>query len=218
MLPILGTIASSVLGGGPIQSILGGILGGGNPVSKVIGGLAKGIGKLFGKKKKKPARPPSQLPNPFQLPGAAFQNLTKKIQGLTNQLNVSNQNMGKIIDLLTKVLGQQGQAGQAGGAGGAGQTGGATPFFPGGGQGAVDPAFRYDRGIQHQSLDSTIDKVGNKAQSLMDQAQKLAESDNPADQMKAQRMMQQAQRMMEFMSNMIKIIGDMQKNAIQNMR
>ena len=73
-------------------------------------------------------------------------------------------------------------------------------------------------GAEAQNLDNNIFRVGNKAQSLMDQAQALAASDNPADQMKAQRMMQQAQRMMEFMSNMIKIIGDMQKNAIQNMR
>ena len=73
-------------------------------------------------------------------------------------------------------------------------------------------------GVEGQNLDSNIERVGGKAQSLMDQAQALANSDNPADQMKAQRMMQQAQRMIEFMSGLIKIIGDMQKSAIQNMR
>ncbi|MBY0372506.1 MAG: hypothetical protein K2Q23_00845 [Bryobacteraceae bacterium] len=216
MLPILGTIASSVLGAGPIQGILGGILGGGNPVAKAIGGLAKGIGKLFGKKRKKPQRPPTQLPNPFQLPGAAFQNLTKKIQNLTGQLNTNSQNLGKILDLLKKWQGQTGQAGPAAGGPGGIQ----SPFNP---QqiGLLLPAVQKVNESASRlttSLDASIDRVGNKAQSLMDQAQKLAESDNPADQMKAQRMMQQAQRMMEFMSNMIKIIGDMQKNAIQNMR
>ena len=216
MLPILGTIASSVLGGGPIQGILGGILGGGNPVAKAIGGLAKGIGKLFGKKKKKPKRPPTQLPNPFQLPGAAFQNLTNKIQGLTNQLNASATTLGKILDLQKKWHAHLEQAGGAAGGPGGIQ----APFNP---QqiGLLLPAVQKVREAasrSQSSLDASIDRVGNKAQNLMDQAQKLAESDNPADQMKAQRMMQQAQRMIEFMSNMTKIIGDMQKNSIQNMR
>ena len=234
----LAPIASSVLAG-PISSIVGSVVSsiagqaggvannaintaGGvanNAISNVFGFANNLVNNLFGKK---PGglRPPFQIPNPFTLPQQAFTNLTGAVQNLTGAVNGMQQNFGKILDLLKNVLGGQQQNG--------GGFPGLTPFQPGQpffpqpvrpGCGTTSPnAPGAGQVGGHTSLDSTIDKVGNKAQSLMDQAQKLAESDNPADQMKAQRMMQQAQRMMEFMSNLIKIIGDMQKNAIQNMR
>ena len=233
MLPLLAPLVGSVLSG-PISSIVGGVFssvagqaiqtaGGvlnnainttGNVQNNALNQLFSFAGnlasKLFGPQQPTP-RPPSSFPNPFTLPQQAFQNLSGALQNIGGAVTGMNQNFGKILDILIKQFGGP-QPGQ--------QTGTIQPFIPGQ-HGGVDPAFRYDRGNQVSNqggLDGTIQNVGNKAQSLMDQAQALAASDNPADQMKAQRMMQQAQRMMEFMSNMIKIIGDMQKNAIQNMR
>ena len=220
MLALLAPIASSVLSG-PLSSIVGGVLSNAvnttgnvqnNGISQLFGFAQNLLGNLLGQKPQQGLRPPFAFPNPFTLPQQAFQNISGALQNMTGALTGMNQNFGKILDALIKQFGGSQQTGQTG------QTGGPTPFFPGQQQGPVDPAFRYDRGNQSQGLDGTIERVGNKAQNLMDQAQKLAESDNPADQMKAQRMMQQAQRMIEFMSNMTKIIGDMQKNAIQNMR
>ena len=228
-------IASKILAG-PLSSIIGGVvnsLGGvANNAINTAGGVANNginnifgfannlVNKLFGGQKPGGLRPPFQFPNPFTLPQQAFTNLTGAVQNLTGAVNGMQQNFGKILDLLKNVLGGQQQGGFPGFPGGINPGG---PFFPQPVPSFPTPApwgpgSGHVGGSRGTSLDRTISNVGNKAQSLMDQAQQLAASDNPADQMKAQRMMQQAQRMMEFMSNMIKIIGDMQKNAIQNMR
>ena len=70
----------------------------------------------------------------------------------------------------------------------------------------------------NERLDNLIKSGGSKIQSLEKEALDLAGSDDKEDQLKAQQKMQQAQRMFELISSIIKMQGDMQKRAIENMR
>jgi hypothetical protein len=68
------------------------------------------------------------------------------------------------------------------------------------------------------SLSSSVEAGGAKIDGMMKQAEQLMLSENKADQLKGQKMMQDAQNLFSMLSNLIKAMGDMQKTAIQNMR
>lgn len=129
----------------------------------------------------------------------------------------SNNPMQQIAELLKKLIemlsgGGEGAGAPAKASGGpttsprvSDTAGGPTPSTPGAagattkGQGILDSA--------KSDTDSMIDRVGSKIDSMQAEAEKLMASDDPGDQLKAQRMMQQANRMFEMMSKMIEDIG-----------
>ncbi|MEZ5356681.1 MAG: hypothetical protein R2762_28930 [Bryobacteraceae bacterium] len=54
--------------------------------------------------------------------------------------------------------------------------------------------------------------------SMMAEAEKLAKSKNPSDQLRAQQLMQQAQQMFQTISKMLQQMSEMFKTAIGNIR
>ncbi len=84
-----------------------------------------------------------------------------------------------------------------------------------------DPPAAFGDGSVRPVETSASDSVsagGAKIDGMMKEAERLMQSDNKADQLKGQKMMQDAQNMFSMLSNLIKAQGDMQKAAIQNMR
>ncbi|MFN0171781.1 MAG: hypothetical protein ACKV22_35665 [Bryobacteraceae bacterium] len=217
------------------MGMIGGLISG---PANLIGGIGKAFGKLFGRKKKKPRHQCPQRPMPFQPPFAGMQ---QTLQGIGNKLGQITDQLGKLVQGLQQGLQGMGQgAGQGGAAGGAqgpmgmqqivqmlqdmigkltGQ-GGAVGGAQGGGSLAPSTGAGGGSsagGVSGGNADS-IGAAGSKIDGMMKSAEQLMLSENKADQLKGQKMMQDAQNMFQMMSNLIKTQGDMQKAAIQNMR
>ena len=216
MLGAIANVVSSVLPG-PVGGIVGGILGGltgggaaggiGQALGGLLqpGGLMQGIQSafqsLFGGAKPPGGAPPvPQLPMPFS-PGGGMPGLSQILQNPLGALQGLGSQFGQIASQLGGILG------------------GLTGPKPGG---EVDPAFRYDRGggSAPPASGGSTGGLGNTSNidSMMDQANQLASSDKPSDQLKAQQLMQKAMRMFEQLSKLMENQSQMQGKAIQAMR
>jgi hypothetical protein len=243
---VLGSVFSGVAGSGGLGQVAGTLLSGPEKLFKGIGkAFGKLFGR---KRKKpqmrcparpQPFRPPlARLHEQFkgindqlgklgeklgklleglnQPAGNKFDNLG--IQDLMSTVNQSEelaqgtgvpanpmtaglqQALQALPDLLGKLTGTQWGDPHVG----AGQSpGGAVGFDP-----QPDPPVPGD----------SVAAAGNRIDGMMKQAEQLMMSDNKADQLKGQKMMQDAQNMFQMMSNLLKAQADMQKAVIQNMR
>lgn len=141
----------------------------------------------------------------------------------TSQAATSGNPFEQLVNLLKKLLetltgGAQGAQGSqsaapasqisSGGSSAPASSGAASSSAPAQqGQGILDGA--------KGGVDSMIDRVGSKLESMQSEAERLMASDKPADQLKAQRMMQQINRMFEMMSKMIEDIGKKATSALK---
>lgn len=218
-LPIVGAVANVLTG--PVGSVLSGVFGGvAEKVLQAPAKLFKGVGKafkrLFGRKKRRKHQCQPR-PQPFGLPQAVQQNWMLK--GIGNQLSKITDQLGQISNQLSKLFGganapfqpqQLGQVAQNLFS----QLAKCFPQSPA--APAAAPASSYS--APASSLGSSVEAGGAKIDGMMKQAEQLMLSENKADQLKGQKMMQDAQNMFSMLSNLIKAMGDMQRSAIQNMR
>jgi hypothetical protein len=63
-------------------------------------------------------------------------------------------------------------------------------------------------------MDQAISVGGSKIDSMMAQAEKLAQSDKPSDQLKAQQLMNKVKQMFETLSKILQMISEMFKTMI----
>jgi len=231
---VLGSVFGGVTGSGGLGQVAGALLSGPENLFK---GIGKAFGKLFGRKRKKPAMRCPARPQPFRPP---LTRLHEQFKGINDQLGKIGDKLGKLLEGLNKQI-----PASPGGQPGAPPAGGfpAQPLTAGlqqalhtlqdllgklTGKQWGDPHIRPGQSpggavsLNPQPLPpapgDSVAAAGNKIDGMMKQAEQLMMSDNKADQLKGQKMMQDAQNLFQMMSNLLKAQADMQKAAIQNMR
>ncbi|MEZ5403563.1 MAG: hypothetical protein R2729_28040 [Bryobacteraceae bacterium] len=130
--------------------------------------------------------------------------------------------LAQIMDLLKKLLealtgkAQAGGAQSAAGSQAAAETGASQAASASGSGGSSSAAPATSAGGKSEIL-SSESQWGN-IDSMMAEAEKLAMSKNPSDQLKAQKLMQQAQQMFQTISKLLSQLSEMFKTAMGNIR
>lgn len=174
----------------------------GSPL-QVAGAIHGTFEKLFNRSSQNGQVEVAPQPVPFQLPPATANPSLSGVQGVLSQTlqqlyglispgalppSITGGSFDQVLGNLQQVLGTLGGTGS-------GNANGASLANP-------------------SSFASGAGKVDN----LMKEAERLLLSDNKADQLRGQRMMQDAQNLFQMLSQLLKAQADMQRAAISNMR
>jgi hypothetical protein len=148
----------------------------------------------------------SAQPMPFSAaPGSPMAEAMKNPLG---GLGALKDLFSKLMPALEQAIGQLSGQSKGAASGGAASSGASAP------SGASEGASASNGGSEILSSES---KWGN-IDSMMAEAEKLAMSKNPSDQLKAQKMMQQAQQMFQTISKMLQQLSEMFRTAIGNVK